>query len=182
MKKTLIFLMLASMISCDDSDDFEPKTNAFGTQVQLEDRDPNALFQRFFVFSTITAQGEPFDFDEDGNASFDILAQFPECARDDSYLFQNQLFETKFVGEQCDPGVSPLDGLNDYFIAAQDETGTTFRLIINNSEDVFQRIDIDNLEIFEDESGIRTIVGEWRSFDPDFVFDVIMTEIEDPNQ
>ncbi|MEM1258581.1 MAG: hypothetical protein AAF554_18520 [Bacteroidota bacterium] len=182
MKKTLIFLMLASMISCDDSDDFEPKTNAFGTQIQLEDRDPNALFQRFFVFSTITAQGEPFDFDEDGNASFDILAQFPECAKDDSYLFQNHLFETKFIGQQCNSGVSPLDGLNDYFIAAQDETGTTFRLIINNSEDVFQRIDIDNLEIFEDESGMRTIVGEWRSFDPDFVFDVVMTEIEDPNQ
>ena len=181
MKKTLIFLMLAAMISCDESDDFEPKTNAFGTQIQLEDRDPNALFQRFFVFFSITDQGEGIDFNGDGNVSFDILEQFPECARDDSYLFQNQLFEIKFIGQQCDPGVSPLDGLNDYVIGAQDETGSNFRLIIRNTDNLDQRISMDNLEIFEDESGMRTIFGEWTSFDPDFVFDVIMTEIEDPN-
>lgn len=174
--------MFVAMISCDDSDDFEPKTNAFGTQIQLEDRDPNALFQRFFVFFSITDQGGGIDFNDDGNVSFDILAQFPECARDDSYQFQSTLFQTKFIGEQCEPGVSPLDGLNDYVIGAQDETGTSFRLIIRNNEDVFQEISIDNLEIFEDESGMRTIFGEWTSFDPDFVFDVIMTEIEDPNQ
>ncbi|MEO1545302.1 MAG: hypothetical protein AAFU74_01025 [Bacteroidota bacterium] len=179
MKKTFYLLLLGFVFACDDSDDFEPKTNAFGTQVQLEANDPEALSQRSFAFVTITtAQGEPYDFNEDGNASFDILAQFPECARDDNYLFQNQLFETKFVGEQCDSGVSPLDGLNDYVIAAQDETNTNFRLIIRNTEDVFQSISIDNLEIFEDDQGMRTIIGEWTSFDPDFVFDVIMTEVE----
>ncbi|MEM8510434.1 MAG: hypothetical protein AAF717_21550 [Bacteroidota bacterium] len=180
MKKTFFLLMLVFVFACDDSDDFEPKTNAFGTQIQLEDRDPNALFQRTFIFVSITAQGGGFDFNDDGNVSFDILAQFPECARDDSYEFQSQLFQTKFIGEQCEAGVSPLDGLNDYVIGAQDETGTSFRLIIRNSEDVFQEISIDNLEIFEDEQGKRTIFGEWTSFDPDFVFDVIMTETDDP--
>lgn len=180
MKKTLIFLMFTAMIACDDSDDFEPQTNAFGTQIQLEDRDPNALFQRFFVFFSITDQGGGIDFNNDGNISFDILAQFPDCARDDAYEFQNQLFQTRFIGEECEPGVSPLDGLNDFVIAAQDETGTTFRLIIRNTEDVFQDISIDNLEIFENEEGMRTIFGEWTSFDPEFVFDVIMTEIERP--
>ena len=135
MKKTFYLLLLVFVFACDDSDDFEPKTNAFGTQVQLEANDPEALSQRSFAFVTITtAQGEPYDFNEDGNASFDILAQFPECARDDNYLFQNQLFETKFVGEQCDSGVSPLDRSEEHTSELQSLTNLVCRLLLEKKK------------------------------------------------
>lgn len=178
--RNLIYLIpLLAIISCDP-DDFEPKKNEFGTQVFVKDDDPDALYGRYFVFRSITAINDPYDFDGDGNASFDILSQFPECAIDDSYEFQNELFQTKFIGNQCDPGVSPLEGLNQYSLSkvVSVEGSEFFQLIIRNTEDLDQRINIDDFELYENEKGKRTIIGEWISFNPDFVFDVVMTEID----
>ena len=180
MKKILSLIILTVFFACN-SDDLEPKRNEFGTQILLKDRDEEALNDRYFVFRSIMAKESLFDFNEDGNLGFDILSQFPACAIDDSYFFQSNVFQAKFLGNECEPGISPLEGFNNYFIAAQDESKSSFRLIINKNEDVFQEISIDNFELFENKEGKRTIIGEWKSFDPAFVFDIVMFEIERPD-
>ena len=180
MKKLTYLVLLVFVFACNDSDDIELKKNEFGTQVLVDDIDTVALNFGYYVFSSITAKDTPYDFNTDGTASFDILAQFPECARDDAYEFQSELFRTKFIGDQCEPEINPLDGLDTYIIGVQDEIKSSFRLLIYNSEEVSQRISIDNFELFENEEGKRTFTGEWTSFDPDFVFDVVMTEIDTP--
>lgn len=178
MRHLLFLTPLLLLISCGDDDGFQPKQNEFGTQIELTGSN-QVILNRVFVFLSITAQEEAFDFNQDGNASFDILAQFPDCARDDSYRFSGAAYQHIPINEECEAGISPLEGLDEYVLTTIEESQTRFQIIIRNSENLSERINLRDIEIFENEEGKRTIIGVWEQF-PDFRFDVIMNEIDNP--
>lgn len=121
MKTTYTLLLLAAMIgftACNRDDDGDQTVTPAGF-------DTEDLLEGTWQLSAVTVD-PAFDMDQDGTAESDVLATYPECRRDNLFLFtEGNTYEERESETACsgnEPGQELEDGV---YVISPDENDLT---------------------------------------------------------